>query len=240
MVWSSKYKRVLLKVSGESLAGSAKFGHDFDFVNSLVSDVAKVHAQGIEVCIVVGGGNIFRGNMSSVLGTERASSDYMGMLATVINALMLQTAFDRVGVESRVLSAIPMTTICESYIRRKAIRHLEKGRVVIFAAGTGNPFFTTDTAAVLRATEMGCDVVMKGTKVDGIYSTDPLKDSSAKRYDTISYVDVLTKDLKIMDASAISIARENFLPVVVFALDSPGSFYEVVSGSGKFTLITKD
>lgn len=232
-----KYKRILLKVSGESLMGDKQYGHDSATIERICNDIKQAHDKGIEVCLVVGGGNIFRGMAASHNGMERASADYMGMLATVINALALQNCLDSLGVQTRVLSAIPMMTVCEPYIRRRAMRHMEKGRVVIFAAGTGNPFFTTDTAAALRAVEMGCDALFKGTQVDGVYSADPKKDSKATRYDELSYKEVLTKDLAVMDAAAISLCRENKIPIVVFSIHTKGAFLNTANGSGKFTVI---
>jgi len=197
-------------------------------------------AMGVEVCLVIGGGNIFRGVSGAAAGMERASADYMGMLATVMNALAMQNALEKRGVQTRVQSAIPMASICEPYIRRRAMRHMEKGRVVIFAAGTGNPFFTTDTAAALRAVEMGCDALLKGTQVDGVYSADPRKVPDATRYERLSYLDVLARDLAVMDASAISLARENGLPIVVFSIHAPGAFAEVMAGRGRFTVVADD
>lgn len=235
-----EYKRVLLKLSGESLMGNEQFGHDQETIERICNDIKQVHETGTQVCLVVGGGNIYRGAMAANKGMERASADYMGMLATVLNALALQNSLDAMGVQSRVLSAIPMTTVCEQYIRRRAIRHMEKGRVVIFAAGTGNPFFTTDTAGALRAVEMGCDAILKGTQVDGVYSADPKKDKFATRYDTLTYKDVLTNDLAVMDASAISLARENNLPILVFSIHEKGSFAKALNGEGKFTIIKGD
>ena len=232
-----EYKRVLLKLSGESLMGKGQYGHDLETIQRICADIKQVHDKGIEVCLVVGGGNIYRGMSAAAVGMERASADYMGMLATVINALALQNCLDSIGVQSRVLSAIPMTTVCEQYIRRRAVRHMEKGRVVIFAAGTGNPFFTTDTAASLRAVEMGCDALLKGTQVDGVYSADPKKDKTATRYDVLTYKDVLTNDLAVMDAAAISLARENKIPILVFSIHNEGSFAKAVSGEGTFTVI---
>jgi uridylate kinase len=232
-----EYKRVLLKLSGESLMGKETYGHDLETIERICNDIKLVQETGIQVSLVVGGGNIYRGVSAAAIGMERASADYMGMLATVINALALQNCLDSLGVPSRVLSAIPMTTVCEPYIRRRAIRHMEKGRVVIFAAGTGNPFFTTDTAAALRAVEMGCDALMKGTQVDGVYSADPKKDSTAKRYDILTYKEVLNNDLAVMDASAISLARENKIPILVFSIHSKGAFAKAVSGEGTYTII---
>lgn len=233
------YKRVLLKVSGEALMGEQQFGHDPATISRICQDIKQVYDKGVETCLVVGGGNIYRGVSAAAAGMERASADYMGMLATVINALALQNALDKIGVQSRVLSAIPMTMVCEQYIRRRAIRHMEKGRVVIFAAGTGNPFFTTDTAAALRAVEMGCDALLKGTQVDGVYSADPKKDKNATRYDSLTYKEVLAKDLNVMDASAISLARENKLPILVFSIHTEGAFVNAVTGKGKHTIITE-
>lgn len=233
-----KYRRVLLKVSGEALMGDRDFGIDPDTIGRIARDVADVHGMGVETCVVVGGGNIFRGVSAAAWGMDRATGDYMGMLSTVINALALQSALEHVGVSTRVLSAIPMSTVCEPYIRRRAQRHMEKGRVVIFAAGTGNPFFTTDTAAALRASEMGCDALLKGTQVDGVYSADPKRDPDAVRYDRLSYLEVLARDLGVMDASAISLARENSIPVLVFSIHKPGAFADVLRGIGTSTIVT--
>ncbi len=235
----SQYRRVLLKISGEVLMGPQEFGLDSDTVTRIANDVKAGCEMGVQVCLVIGGGNIFRGLSGAAAGIERASADYMGMLATVINALALQNALERIDVHTRVLSAIPMSTICEPYIRRRAIRHMEKGRVVIFAAGTGNPFFTTDTAAALRASEMGCDAIFKGTKVDGVYSADPTRDKTATRYDRLDYLEVLSRDLKVMDASAISLARENRIPILVFSIHEAGGFGKVLAGSGRATIITE-
>jgi uridylate kinase len=232
------YRRVLLKISGEALMGSGDYGLDPSTVNRLAQEVKAVHELGVEVCLVSGGGNIFRGNVAADYGMQRASADYMGMLATIINALALQSALEKIGVQTRVQSAIPMQTVCEPYIRRRAQRHMEKGRVVIFAAGTGNPFFTTDTAAALRASEMGCDALFKGTKVDGVYDADPVKNSRARRYDRLTYLEVLSRDLKVMDASAISLARENRIPIIVFSVYAEGAFAAVVKGAGVYTIIT--
>lgn len=233
----SSYQRILLKLSGEALMGSGQFGHDPETIKRICEDIKNAHDKGLEVCLVVGGGNIFRGMSAAAAGMERASADYMGMLATVMNALAVQSALDDIGVQSRVLSAIPMQTVCETYIRRRAIRHMEKGRVVIFAAGTGNPFFTTDTAAALRAVEMNCDALFKGTQVDGVYSADPKKDKNAKKFDHITFKDVLTNDLKVMDASAISLCRENNIPIVVFSISEADNFVRATNGEGEFTLI---
>src|SRR5204862_1203936 len=206
-------------------------------VERIAADVKDATEVGAQVCLVVGGGNIFRGLSGAAAGIDRATADYMGMLATIMNALAMQAALERVGLPTRVQSAIPMTSISEPYIRRRAIRHMEKGRVVIFAAGTGNPFFTTDTAAALRAAEMSCDAMLKGTQVDGVYSADPRKDKTAKRYDTLTYMDVLQQDLQVMDASAISLARENKIPIIVFDIHKSGSFADTMAGKGTHTII---
>jgi len=235
-----RFRRVLLKVSGEILMGAREFGLDRAAVDRIAADIASVHALGIQVAVVIGGGNIFRGLEGAAEGLERTSGDYMGMLATVINALCLQSALESRGIATRVLSAIPMATVCEPYIRRRALRHLEKGRVVIFAAGTGNPFFTTDTAAALRASEMECDALLKGTKVDGVYSADPERDPEAQRYDRLSYLDVLARDLRVMDATAISLARESGIPILVFSIHNPGAFAQVMTGEGRFTIIGEE
>jgi uridylate kinase len=233
-----RYKRVLLKLSGEALMGAGDYGLDAETVARVAGEIKAVLAMGVQVAVVIGGGNIFRGVSGAAKGMERASADYMGMLATVINALAMQNALEQLSVHTRVLSAIPMSTVCEPYIRRRAIRHLEKGRVVIFAAGTGNPFFTTDTAAALRASEMGCDALLKATKVDGVYSADPKKDPAATRYERLDYLEVLARDLGVMDASAISLARENRIPILVFSIHSPGGFAEVIQGRGRCTIVT--
>ncbi len=234
------YKRVLLKLSGESLMGSKEFGMDVEAIIALSKDLKELVQMGVEVCVVLGGGNIFRGIAGSAAGMDRTSADYMGMLATVMNALCLQDVLEnKLGLQTRVLSAIPMPTVCESYIRRRAIRHLEKGRLVIFAAGTGNPFFTTDTAATLRAIEMNCDIIMKATQVDGVYDSDPKKNKAAKRYDEISYEDVITKNLQVMDASAIALARDNHLPILVFSQHEERALQRAVLGQGRFTLVDK-
>ena len=233
----TKYRRVLLKVSGEVMAGADERGLDPGTIDRIAADVKEVTDLGVEVCLVIGGGNIFRGLSGAKRGIERANGDYMGMLATVINALALQNALEGVGVPTRVQSAIPMASICEPYIRRRAMRHMEKGRVVIFGAGTGNPFFTTDTAAALRASEMGCEALLKGTKVDGVYSADPKKDPAAKRYEQLTYRDVMERDLGVMDAAAIALARENHIPILVFSIQKPGGFAEVMKGTGRFTTV---
>ena len=231
------YRRVLLKVSGEALMGTREYGIGPETVQRIAADIGDVVAMGAQVCLVIGGGNIFRGVSGAAGGMDRAQADYMGMLATVINALALQNALEKVGVATRVQSAIPMSSVCEPYIRRRAQRHMEKGRVVIFAAGTGNPFFTTDTAAALRAAEMRCDALLKGTQVDGVYSADPRKVADAERYQELSYHDVLARDLSVMDAAAISLARENKLPIVVFNIHAAGAFARVMRGEGRFTTI---
>jgi uridylate kinase len=233
------YRRVLLKLSGEALMGEREFGLDPDIIKRIAEEVRFVLELGVQVCIVIGGGNIFRGVSGAAAGMDRAAADYMGMMATVINSLALQSALERAGVMTRVQSAISMQAVCEPYIPRRAIRHMEKGRVVVFAAGTGNPFFTTDTAAALRASEMGCDALLKATKVDGVYDADPNLVAGANRYDRLTYLEVLAKDLKVMDASAISLARENNIPILVFSLVKPGGFAEVVTGRGLFTIITE-
>ncbi len=237
---TSLYKRVLLKISGEALMGDQGYGLHPPTVQRVAREVKAVHDMGVEICLVIGGGNIFRGLQGSAQGMERTSADYMGMLATVMNALGMQSALEEIGVFTRVISAIPMDQICEPYIRRRAIRHLEKGRVCIFAAGTGNPYFTTDTAATLRAMEMDCDAIFKGTQVDGVYDADPKTNPGAKRYDRISYDDVLARNLKVMDASAIALARDNDLPLAIFSLREPGCFAQVLSGNGKFTIVGND
>ena len=219
--------------------GSRDYGLETDMVNAIANDVRDVIALGVEVCLVIGGGNIFRGVAGASAGMDRAQADYMGMLATVMNALAMQSALEKKDVPTRVQTAIPMSSVCEPYIRRRAMRHMEKGRVVIFAAGTGNPFFTTDTAAALRAAEMNCDCLLKGTQVDGVYSADPRKDHNAKRYEELSYLDVLARDLNVMDASAISLSRENKLPIIVFNIHAPGAFAAVMRGEGLFTRITE-
>ncbi|WP_431281204.1 UMP kinase [Humitalea sp. 24SJ18S-53] len=232
-----RYKRVLLKVSGEALLGDRDYGLDTRVVKAIAADVRGVRDLGVDVCLVIGGGNIFRGVSGASAGMDRAQADGMGMLATVMNALAMQNALEAVGVQTRVQSAISMASLCEPFIRRRAVRHMEKGRVVIFAAGTGNPFFTTDTAAALRAAEMGCDALLKGTQVDGIYSADPRKNPRAVRYETLTYHDILAQDLTVMDAAAISLARENHLPIIVFNIHEPGAFTAVIKGEGKFTTV---
>lgn len=233
-----KYRRVLLKLSGEALMGERDYGLDSAIVDRVATEIKDVTAMGVQVCLVIGGGNIFRGVKGAAGGMDRATADYMGMLATVMNALAMQNALEKMGVPTRVQSAIPMATVCEPYIRRRAQRHMEKGRVVIFAAGTGNPFFTTDSAAALRASEMQCNALLKATKVDGVYSADPKKFPDAKRYDKLSYLDVLAQDLEVMDTSAISLARQSRIPILVFSIFQHSEFANVIQGKGKFTIIT--
>jgi len=233
-----KFKRVLLKMSGEVLMGDKEFGIDPATLDRIARDIKQAVDLGVQVCIVVGAGNIFRGVSGEASGLERVTGDYIGMLGTVMNALALQSTLEKHGVATRVQSAIPMDAVCEPFIRRRALRHMEKGRVVIFAAGSGNPFFTTDTPAALRATEMNCDALVKGTKVNGVYDSDPQKNPDAKKFDTLSYMDVLTKDLKVMDATAISLARENDIPILVFNVRKEGNFATVLQGKGEFTIVT--
>ena len=237
---SPKFKRVMLKISGEALMGDKGFGLNPPTVERIAREIKSVHAIGVEICMVIGGGNIFRGLQGSAQGMERTTADYMGMLATVMNALAMQSALESVGVNTRVLSAIPMDQVSEPYIRRRAVRHLEKKRVCIFAAGTGNPYFTTDTAATLRASEIACDAIFKGTKVDGVYDKDPSKFPDAEKFESISYDDVLSKHLKVMDASAIALARDNKLPIIVFSLDEPLGFRAVLSGEGAYTKVVEN
>ena len=232
------YKRVLLKLSGEALMGDQKFGIDPAVANQIATDVAEIQALGVQTAVVIGGGNIFRGVAASAKGMDRATADYMGMLATVINGLALQDAMEKHGIVTRVVTAIEMRAVAEPFIRRRAIRHREKGRVVVFAAGTGNPYFTTDTAAALRAMEIKADVIMKGTKVDGIYTADPMIDPNASRYDNISYLQVLERGLRVMDATAISLCMDNRLPIVVFNLKTPGNMKRAIMGEPVGSLVT--
>ena len=232
-----KYRRILLKVSGEALMGDAGYGIDVATVDRIAGDVKEAADAGTEICMVVGGGNIFRGLAGAAKGIDRATADYMGMLATVMNALAMQASLERAGVPCRVQSAITMNNVCEPYVRRRAIRHMEKGRVVIFAAGTGNPFFTTDTTAALRAAEMTCDAMLKATNVDGVYSADPKKVPDAVRYESLSYHEVLAQNLQVMDASAISLSRENKIPILVFSLHDKGALSQVLAGKGRATII---
>lgn len=234
----NNYKRVLLKISGEALMGDQSFGLHPPTVERIAKELKSVHDMGVELSVVIGGGNIFRGLQGSAQGMERTTADYMGMLATVMNALAMQGALEALGIHTRVISAIPMDQVCEPYIRRRAVRHLEKKRICIFAAGTGNPYFTTDTAATLRASEMSCEAIFKGTQVDGIYDSDPKTNPDAKRYDTVSYGEVLQKNLKVMDASAIALARDNKLPIVVFSLNEKGGLAGIVRGEGTYTEVS--
>jgi len=239
MLTTPRYARVMLKVSGEALMGESNYGIDVGAVDRIAGDVKEAADSGTQICLVIGGGNIFRGLAGAAKGIDRATADYMGMLATVMNALAMQAALERTGLASRVQSAIPMSSVCEPYVRRRAIRHMEKGRVVIFAAGTGNPFFTTDTAAALRAAEMNCDALLKATQVDGVYSADPKKYPDAIRYESLSYHEVLARDLAVMDASAISLSRENGIPILVFSLHDRGALAQVLRGQGRATIITE-
>ena len=232
------FTRVMIKLSGEALLGNKEFGIDSDIVDKIAIDVVNIAKNNTEVCIVVGGGNIFRGIAGASQGIERGTADSMGMLATVINAMAIQNSIEKHNSPSRVLSAVPMQTVCEPFIRRRAIRHLEKGRIVIFAGGTGNPYFTTDTAAALRAAEMNCTVLMKGTKVDGVYTSDPIKDKNAVRFDHITYSKVLSDNLGIMDASAISLARDNSIPIIVFSIHTDNALLSIIKGEGKKTIIS--
>lgn len=234
---SIAFRRVMLKISGEALMGDQGFGLHPPTVQRIAQEVKSVHDLGVEICMVIGGGNIFRGLQGSAQGMERTTADYMGMLATVMNALAMQSALEALNIHTRVISAITMNEVAEPYIRRRAVRHLEKKRVCIFAAGTGNPYFTTDTAATLRANEMKCEAIFKGTKVDGVYDKDPAKHDDAKRYDVVSYDDVLAKRLGVMDASAIALARDNNLPIIVFSLDEPGGFQGILAGEGTYTKV---
>jgi uridylate kinase len=231
------YTRVMLKISGEALMGDQGYGLHPPTLQRIAAEVKSVHDMGVEICMVIGGGNIFRGIQGAVAGIERTTADYMGMLATVMNALAMQAALEALGVFTRVISAIPMDQICEPYIRRRAVRHLEKKRVCIFAAGTGNPYFTTDTAGVLRASEMACQAIFKGTKVDGVYDKDPQKHPDARRYDIVSYDEALARHLGVMDASAIALARDNKLPIIVFSLDEPGGLRGILAGQGTYTIV---
>ena len=231
------YKRILLKISGEALMGQLKVGLHPPTVNKIASEIKKVHGTGVEVCLVIGGGNIFRGLQGSAQGMERTTADYMGMLATVMNSLAMQSELEKIDVNTRVISAIPMDQICEPYIRRRAVRHLEKNRVCIFAAGTGNPYFTTDTAATLRAIEMKCQAIFKATKVDGIYDKDPVINPKAKYLEKVTYDMALQEKLRVMDGSAIALARDNNIPIVVFSLFETDDFLSIVDGKGKFSLV---
>ena len=235
-----RFNRILLKLSGEVLMGEGPFGIDPDTVARLAEEIREAVASGHTLCLVVGGGNIFRGLAGAAKGFDRASADYMGMLATVMNALAMQNALEKIGVDTRVQSAIPMATVSEPYIRRRAVRHMEKGRVVIFAAGTGNPFFTTDTAAALRAAEMGCDALFKGTSVDGVYDADPKKVAGAKRYETVAFSKVIADNLKVMDSTAVTLCRDNNIPIVVFNIREQGNLARVLDGGGTATIVRND
>ncbi len=234
----ARYGRVLLKLSGEALMGEQQFGIDPAVTTQIAKDIAEIQGLGVQVAVVIGGGNLFRGLAASAKGMDRATADYMGMLATVINGLAMQDALEHVGVSTRVASAIEMRAVAEPFIRRRAVRHLEKGRVVVFAAGTGNPYFTTDTAAALRAMEMKADVILKGTKVDGIYTADPMLNPTATKFDAISYLKVLAEGLKVMDATAISLCMDNKLPIVVFNLRTPGNIRRAITGEPIGSLVT--
>ena len=236
---NASFKRVMLKISGEALMGEQGFGLHPPTVERIANEIKSVHDLGVEICMVIGGGNIFRGLQGSAQGMERTTADYMGMLATVMNALAMQSALEARNVFTRVISAIPMDQVCEPYIRRRAVRHLEKKRVCIFAAGTGNPYFTTDTAATLRASEMACEAIFKGTKVDGVYDKDPVRNPDAVRYDKVTYNEVLAKRLAVMDASAIALARDNGLPIIVFSLDEAGGFRGILNGRGTYTTVSE-
>jgi uridylate kinase len=235
-----RFRRILLKLSGEALMGSNPFGIDPEAVARVAGEVAAAKAAGHELCLVVGAGNIFRGLAAAGQGFDRTSADYMGMLATVMNALAVQNGLEQIGIDTRVLSAIPMATVCEPYIRRRAARHMEKGRIVLFAAGTGNPYFTTDTAAALRAAEMNCDALFKGTSVDGVYDADPKKVPDARRYEQLSFNRVLADDLKVMDASAVALCRDNNIPIVVFNIREQGNLARVLAGEGTATIVTNE
>lgn len=233
-----EFKRVLLKISGEALMGDTDYGIDMPTCLRFAEEIAAARKLGVEICLVIGGGNIFRGLAGAATGMERSQADSMGMLATIMNALAMQSALEAINVQTRVQSGIRMDEVCEPFIRRRAIRHMEKGRVVIFAAGTGNPYFTTDTGAALRAAEMHCDAMMKGTQVDGVYSADPKTNPDAERYDTLTYQDILARNLRVMDASAVSLMRDNNIPIVVFSLHSKGALEDVLTGKGNRTIIS--
>ena len=233
----TNFKRVLLKISGESLMGVGSYGIDVSTVDRVAKEISQVCKLGVEICLVIGAGNIFRGLSGAAAGMDRASADYMGMLATVMNSLAMQNSLERLDFQTRIQSAISMTEVCETYTRRRAIRHMEKNRIVIFAAGTGNPYFTTDTAAALRASEMDCDAIFKGTKVDGIYDKDPMKDSEAIKFDKISYSEVLSKNLRVLDSSAVSLARDNNIPIIVFSIKENNSFLNIIEGKGNCSIV---
>ena len=234
---AAKLKRVLLKISGESLMGVDSYGIDVSTVDRVAKEISQVCKLGIEICLVIGAGNIFRGLSGAAAGMDRASADYMGMLATVMNSLAMQNSLERLGFQTRIQSAISMTEVCETYTRRRAIRHMEKNRIVIFAAGTGNPYFTTDTAAALRASEMDCDAIFKGTKVDGIYDKDPIEYKEANKFEKITYGEVLSKNLRVLDSSAVSLARDNNIPIIVFSIKENNSFLNIIKGKGSCSVV---
>ena len=234
---ASKLKIVLLKISGESLMGYDSYGIDVSTVDRVAKEIAQVCKLGVEICLVIGAGNIFRGLSGAADGMDRASADYMGMLATVMNSLAMQNSLERLGFQTRIQSAISMTEVCETYTRRRAIRHMEKNRIVIFAAGTGNPYFTTDTAAALRASEMDCDAIFKGTKVDGIYDKDPIEHNEATKFDKITYSEVLSKNLRVLDSSAVSLARDNNIPIIVFSIKENNGFLNIIKGKGSCSVV---
>ena len=234
---TARFKRILLKISGESLMGVGSYGIDVSTVDRVAKEISQVYKLGIEICLVIGAGNIFRGLSGAAAGMDRASADYMGMLATVMNSLAMQNSLERLGLQTRIQSAISMTEVCETYTRRRAIRHMEKNRIVIFAAGTGNPYFTTDTAAALRASEMDCDAIFKGTKVDGIYNKDPIQNQSAIKFDKITYGEVLAKNLRVLDSSAVSLARENNIPIIVFSINENNGFLNIIQDKGNCSIV---
>ncbi len=234
---TARFKRVLLKISGESLMGVDSYGIDVSTVDRVAKEISQVCKLGIEICLVIGAGNIFRGLSGAAAGMDRASADYMGMLATVMNSLAMQNSLERLGLQTRIQSAISMTEVCETYTRRRAIRHMEKNRIVIFAAGTGNPYFTTDTAAALRASEMDCDAIFKGTKVDGIYDKDPIQNQTAIKFDKITYSEVLAKNLRVLDSSAVSLARENNIPIIVFSINENNGFLNIIQDKGNCSIV---
>ena len=234
---AAKLKRVLLKISGESLMGVDSYGIDVSTVDRVAKEISQVCKLGIETCLVIGAGNIFRGLSGAAAGMDRASADYMGMLATVMNSLAMQNSLERLGFQTRIQSAISMTEVCETYTRRRAIRHMEKNRIVIFAAGTGNPYFTTDTAAALRASEMDCDAIFKGTKVDGIYDKDPIEYKEVNKFEKITYSEVLSKNLRVLDSSAVSLARDNNIPIIVFSIKENNGFLNILKGKGSYSVV---
>lgn len=234
---AAKLKRVLLKISGESLMGVDSYGIDVSTVDRVAKEISQICKLGVEICLVIGAGNIFRGLSGAAAGMDRASADYMGMLATVMNSLAMQNSLERLGFQTRIQSAISMTEVCETYTRRRAIRHMEKNRIVIFAAGTGNPYFTTDTAAALRASEMDCDAIFKGTKVDGIYDKDPIEHKEANKFEKITYSEVLSKNLRVLDSSAVSLARDNNIPIIVFSIKENNGFLNILKGKGSYSVV---